>query len=337
MTIRTTVATCQVEMEGSVISYLDPVRWMPEFPGYGQSGDVAFWDEDGLVLGLTETPRWEEGPLYLTLRRDDGSLTDPVEVFPGPEANDVLLPTSPDFDMVLDGGNRERPQFLLGNLARSDEIAKLAGRSGSKTQDGNTIFDLAFIVDDDRVHEADNHLLPGPGDIQDPIDDGLDYPAEGGGGFATLVRLQNHSIVSENQAIVFEGGISEFRLYNDGRASEYIERSIVPMTEENFYPGEWLNTAPVDPAVAAVYDVFVEDIYPSQTATFVSEGAIFTGTLGSWLPLSADYSWSWDVNAPGPYSQPVVFVALRVSIRKDGLILRTSTIVLASVVYSIAP
>lgn len=337
MAIRTTIATCSVEMEGAVIAYLDPVRWMPEYPGYGQSGDVAFWDSETLVMGLTEPPRWADGPLYLTLRRDDGTLTTPVEVSQGPEANDVILPAAPDFDLVLDAGSRERPQFLLGNLTTGDEIAKLAHRGDGGKQDGAQLFDLAFVVDDDRVHEADVHLLPGPGDIQDPIDSGTDYPDEGGGGFATLVRLGAHNIRATNIGIPDadnRGGLARYDLFGDGTAGYYAENgSDTPTSiDEALFPGEWLNTAPVDPSVAAMYEVYVDDFNPPQTASYVAAGAVFTGTLGSWLPLDADHNWSLEADGAvcdALFGAESITVALRVQIRRGTLVLATRTISLA--------
>lgn len=173
MALRTTTVEWSCELQGVGLRYLDPVYWQPLIAGYGQSGDVAFWDLPTLVMGLTEPPDFSSGQdIYLTLQRDDGTLTTPVRVTPGPTTWDVTLPEAPDFTLVLDDGTRERPRFMLGPIG-IDEIAKVAAvTDGGKTQDGAQIYACTGVVDDDRVHERDNPLLPGPGDIQDPIDDG---------------------------------------------------------------------------------------------------------------------------------------------------------------------
>lgn len=174
MAYRQTTVKAQVEMEGVTIAFMDPIRWMPQIHGYGQTGDVAFWDPVGLVMGLSEPVDWTASPVALTLVRDDGSLYGPIVVVPGPTAYDVLLPAAPDFTLVLDDGTRERPKFLLGRLGHSDELVKLTAiRDGGRTPDGAQLYDVEALIDDDRVHVRDNLYLPGPGVIQDPIDTGI--------------------------------------------------------------------------------------------------------------------------------------------------------------------
>ena len=98
-----------------IIAYvLHPVGVAFDTPGYGTTGDVAFWDVGTLTMGLTEPPDWTQAPLFLTLIRDDGTTTEPVEVTAGAEPNEVVLPEAPDFDLVLDDGTRERPKYVLG-------------------------------------------------------------------------------------------------------------------------------------------------------------------------------------------------------------------------------
>ena len=171
---RATTVEASVEMEGVIMSFMDLVRWQPQIAGYGQAGDVAFWNSSTLVMGLSEIPDFSAGAPYLTLVRDDGTLTAPVQVLPGPTPNDVTLPALPDFSLVIDDGLRERPKFLLGPLTTGDEFAKVASLSdGGKTSDGAQLYKVMALIDDARVHAIDNSLLPGPGDVQDPVDDGV--------------------------------------------------------------------------------------------------------------------------------------------------------------------
>lgn len=282
-------------------------------------------------MTLSEPPRWEDGPLFLTLRKDDGSLSEAVEVTPGVGPNDVVLPDAPGFDIIVDHGDREPPQYLLGHPTTGREIAKVINRTAQRESDGTLWFDLDFIVDDDRVHTADSHLLPGPGDIQDPIDDGTDYPPEGGGGFATVARLSTHSVVGGG--VEATSGAAEFTLGIDGRASADGE-----VSGAQTFPGEWLNTAPVDPSVSDDYEVLVHDL--GFVAAAVAGGATFTGTLETWLPLSSDQSWEFAIADIPSYTGPVTInpsesttsVLLSVSIRRSGVVLVTRQLLLQIIV-----
>ncbi|MEO8527292.1 MAG: hypothetical protein ABI460_21350, partial [Caldimonas sp.] len=280
LALRTTTVSAKVEMEGMTVSHLDFVRWQPQIRGYGQSGDVAFWNESTRVMGLTEPPDFSLGTLYLTLRRDDGTLTTPVAVTPGPTASDVTLPGVPDFELVLDDGLRDRPMYVLGTLEDCDEDVKIAAISdGGKTDDGAQLFDITAVIDDDRVHARDTHLLPGPGDVQDPIDDGLDFDSGGG---SRLLHLTNHTIVGNTSV----GDVTAtFTLRTDGTAGADVnDTGGYPVD----YPSEWA-LFPIEPGVSTAYEV-------RATAAF---GGITSGVVGVWMPITTDLSWSLTVLGGG--------------------------------------
>lgn len=280
LALRTTTVSATVEMEGLTVSYMDLVRWQPQIAGYGQTGDVAFWDEASLVMGLTEPPDFSVGTLYLTLRRDDGSLTTPVAVMPGPTAWDVTLPAAPDFDLILDDGGRERPMFILGTLDDCDELAKIAViGDGGKTDQGAQLFEITSVIDDERVHTADNALLPGPGDIQDPIDGGLDFDDAGGG--LVLLHLTDHTLIG----ITSIGDvIAGLRLSTVGAAQGEVTEGGSPASGSPFvYATQW-TSSPIEPAAAALYEV-------RATVTFTSNGTGLDGSgdpAGVWLNLGTE-------------------------------------------------
>jgi hypothetical protein len=279
-----------------------PVRWLPQIPGYGQTGDVAFWDADSLVMGLTERPNWSAGTLYLTLKRDDGSITSPVAVLPGPTAWDIVLPVAPDFDLVLDDGARERPVFLLGPLSTGDELVKISNRKdGGKSDKGAQYFDLEAIVDDPRVHQADNAYLPGPGDVQDPIGlPGDSSGGEGGGGTLVLVTLQDHTIV-DGQIPIGGGSAAGIYVNNDGTLQGYVGTGSVFLPA---FPGEWLLVA-VEPSVAADFEILAHpNIDPSTH--FPGSDAFDT-----WLNLGTTRHWTTTL---GSYA----YVTVNLQIRRVG-------------------
>jgi len=291
---RNRMVSCKTEMQGVIPCYGDPVRWMPEIAGYGQTGDVVGWDADALTMTLTEPADFSLGDTYLSLIRDDGSITTPVLVTPGPDEHQVRLPVEPDFALMLHGAQRERPKFLLGTLADADELVKVTaitdGGKGEAEdgQAGAQLFDIAAVVDDPRVHTVDVHLLPGPGDDQDPIGA---YGDEGGGpGSLYLVNLNPHDIISYNTGAY--PTLATFRLVNNGIAQQDGIIAGIP----NF-PTEWMYYGAIETSIAALYEVRATFIGRTWIGTPDGDPTsipIMSGgdALDTWLNLGTTREWS---------------------------------------------
>ena len=302
---RPRTTTCKTEMQGVLPAFMSPVRWQPEIYGYGQSGDVAYWDEATLVMGLSEPPDWTGGAArYITLVRDDGTLTDPVQVTPGPTNFDVILPAIPDFTMVLDDGTRERPKYLMGPLVGGDELVKvLSIRDGGKGEAGEQLYDVAGVIDDERVHTADIAYLPGPGDIQDPIDIGTEVDT--GGGSLVLTNLTTHFYEQggsflESYLSIKTNGLIEIKSYTNPSVTVYELTS------------EWMLYGVVEASVAALYEVRF-DFPGSGVPSGYLQGS-FTGlSSGVWYPISADRKITVDNTMPlGPFGRlSTVLVSIR--------------------------
>jgi hypothetical protein len=308
---RPRTASCRTEMHGVLPAYMSPCDFLPDIRGYGHSGDVAFWDEATLVMGLTEPPDFSGGTLYLTLMRDDGTLTSAVAVTPGPTAYDVVLPAAPDFELVLDDGTRERPKYLIG----AKETAKvLAITDGGKTDDGAQLFDLAFVLDDERVHTADVHLLPGPGDIQDPVGDPDDSDDESGG-LIVIIDLRAHTVSDQQIGNDLLVSTASFTIHNNGTATSAGNQATLPAISN-----EWIRFAPVELAVAALYEV---------RATLLSETdarPLTAGTLDTWQSCDTTRTWTLQSqNFGDPYEFNAAQKVLRIEIREA-----STTIVQAS-------
>lgn len=277
---RRRVATCKVEMQGTLPAYMSPVRWQPDIPRYGQTGDVCFWDAATLVMGLSEPVTWGADALYLTLIRDDGSLTDAVAVLPGPTAYDVTLPAAPDFGLVLDDGLRERPKYLLGTTT-GDELVKISAiRDGGQDDDGAQLYEIEGVVDDARVHAADNAWLPGPGDVQDPVEGGGDDDDEGGGGAPLIVvKLTDHDI-STFDSYMIPVNTASLTLRNDGTAKQ--DTGVIAYE----WPNEWMQYGAVEHAVAALYEARM--VLKSDD----ENGTLSGDSIGVWLSLGTTRSWT---------------------------------------------
>lgn len=248
---RTRTAQWSTEMQGLLPAYMSPVGVAFDTPDYATAGDVAFWDADTLVMGLTEPPDWSRAPLFLTLLRDDGTATTAVEVLPGPTARDVILPAAPDFELVLDDGTRERPKYVLG---ATDLVKLTAIEDGGTTEDDAQLYQHSGLIDDERVHTADVHLLPGPGEIQDPVGNPDD---DAGGGTVLQPKLTARTLNSAYLSGV--GSVSdpvsvEFELGIDGRLRYSIANGSGNGTGTFTVANEWMQFGDIEPAVAALYE-----------------------------------------------------------------------------------
>lgn len=284
---RTRTVDFKTEMQGMLPAYMSPVDFIADVAGYGHSGDVAFWDVGALTATLTEPADFTGGPLFLTLIRDDGTLTDAVEVAAGATPYEVVMPEAPDFELVLDRGDRERPKYLLGVR---DVVKVLSIADGGKTDDGAQLFEIKGVIDDERVHAADVSLLPGPGDVQDPVGDPDDDPGDsGGGGTLVLPRITDHTFRSQYESgigVLEDDITAAFTLHNDGTLTWALDNgSFGPSSGSITH--EWAPFGPIDVVDAALFEV---------RATVVSSDSadgneVFTGTVGSWLSLDTNRTW----------------------------------------------
>lgn len=258
------------EMEGMLPAFGSPVRVMPRVAGYGSNGDVAFWDAATLLMGVTEPPDWSDAPLYVTLKRPNGTLTAPIAVAPGLGPNDIQLAVLPDFDLEVYGFDRERTKYLIGPMVGADELVKIVSIEDGGRDEGAQAYRLGGFVDDDRVHSADNGLLPAPGEVQDPIDL---TPGEESGGTAPIVQLSDREVLVLPALDEFHS--RTFSLSNTGYAGESGSGAVN-------YPQEWVYARPIDPAAAAQFEVRATQV----------DGYVVGDALGVWLNLGTSRAWT---------------------------------------------
>ncbi len=327
MLLRRRTMTAKLEMQAIRATVLQPYMVLPQIPGYGSvTGDVVDFDAETLVMSLTEPVYFDVGPLYIRLRRDDGSFTAPQQCFPGPTEHDVVLSEEPDFAVIADDGTRERPVFLIGPTTGA-ELAKVSSiRPADGSPRGSPYYDLEFLVDDTRVHTADEAYLPGPGDDQDPIllpgDPGSSnvlvpnlVPAPGyvysvGGGTA-LVDVA-YGQPTQTSRLTFK---------NNGLATDH---------EGNVIERVWMLFGEVELSDASQFEIrftfrtdvsyfLVTTAYGFAMTTDAASVIAPNGgsPLNTWLPLSADQEISLTLDGGSiPYAEAVSTV--QVEIRRVG-------------------
>jgi hypothetical protein len=316
--LRRRACTWQTEMEGILPAYMSVVRFLPDIPGYGQTGDITDYD-GALLVTLSEPVNWVEGAeMAISVRGPHGRFSDPVLITPGPMTDQVYLaaiPSEPIED--FDSGVKERPTFVLGPIHRTDELVKITNiGDGGKTEGGAQLISMAGVIDDIRIHQADNAWLPAPGETQDPINpaDEPDDPNAGGGGdVAPIPRLTGQFLLDPylNDVVAIR---IEFR--NNGEL--WVGRR-VPIRQGSTWfwtkqIAQWMLRPPIELETASRYEVRwtiarFQGGSPVSTDGVQDPGETLILTpekQGQWLPLSTAQVFGYDLWDPG-FSQGFQF------------------------------
>lgn len=325
MAYRRRTVQCVTEMQGMLPAYMSVVRWMPELTSYGQSGDVMDFDSSTMVMTLSERPQFDNSSpstSTITFIRNDGSLTDRIDASPGVGEFEIVIAEAPDFDLSLNDPNSERTKCLFGTTTSSDEMVKLVSLSdGGLSDSGVQLIRIAGVVDDQRVHEADNYLLPAvgsPSDIQDPVNDAAD---DTDSPYAFLsVALRYHRIF----ALGYTVARAAYYLLSDGRSNQHREDNYSTTTDPStdFYrAGEWLSYRPVSTAISGLYSVRCTLVFGTLTLdSSLADGA-------TWMNLATDRMWAIEELVDNLTQTAQIFLEVRLD--SSGIVQSSATIDLA--------
>jgi hypothetical protein len=274
-----------------------------------------------LTLGLSEPCTFTAGAShFISLLRDDGTVTSAIAVTPGPTAYDLVLAAAPDFTLVLDDATRERPKYVFGASGQHRVMVRVLGiRKQGRTKDGAPTIELTTVAEDVRVHTVDNALLPGPGEIQDSVTTSNDDGTDTGGGSLYLVDLLDNLVSSDTSSATDMA--CSFTLNNNGTCSYTSTAGNVIGTA---LTNQWMRFGVCETAVAALYEVRFTWLgttgsAPTGYGTNYDQGTPTSptgGTLDSWLNLgtSRSISLSW----PAANLPTAAVSAVRVEIRVVG-------------------
>lgn len=297
---RRETAAFPLEAEGAMLCINSAIRFAPPMQSWAASGDVVSYDAGTRVMRLTE-PLVPAAGSVIVLVDDVGTAGQPIAITAGAEAGLVVLANDPTFTPTTGAADRERTRWLVGSEEQIGRIVRVRRIEPATKEFGAAPqCTITAVVDDDRVHTADLALLPGVGEIQDPVDPGDDGaaagsspPPSGGGGGPTprpyLSGAQGELTITYQWAP--GPGV---RLTADGRLWQMLGASAIPVG------GQWMTVQPVAAEVAALYEARL-DVAQNQrwVAVDVGDGSAsvlesYTPTLtadspptGAWLPISS--------------------------------------------------
>lgn len=282
------------EMHGLLPAFMDPVFVQPGISGYGSTGDVVDWDAATNVLTLTEAPDFDAGDLSIWLFRNDGTLQGPIAITPGPTSFDVTLAEPPDFALNLEEGDVERPRFILGTLDNAREVVRVTGiADGGLTEATDTdpggaqLFALTGVNDDERIHTADNDLLPSPGEEQDPLGLPDDSDETGGGETLIVIRILEAGLEATTSSTVDTNDLAvAVEFDNTGRLRFIVEAG--GSITSAYQTGQWSLYGQIETSKAELYEIRATLIYSYDWPD--SDNAL-TGTFDAWQSLGTTRTW----------------------------------------------
>jgi hypothetical protein len=178
---RRKVVKFTTEMEGFIPCYGDLIALSHDVPDWGQSGDVLAFDALTNTVTLSEAISFApSGQSYVIFNKPSGDPHGPYPVIPPPtptwddltgfweeeeitkfdrlRGDQIVLGDVLDFPLETDL-SRERTRFafgLLHNYYQRLRVVGIAPRTAEQVE-------IIAVSEDDRVHEADDSLLPEPG------------------------------------------------------------------------------------------------------------------------------------------------------------------------------
>lgn len=320
-------ASFSTELEGMIPAFGSAAVFSPSLPGWGRGGDVVNFNTSTLVITVTEPIIWAPGAThYMTFIKRNGTLSDPVVVSPGSSEFQAVLSSQPVEPLYIDDADAERTRYLFGSGVPYESILRVLGVKNSSDDKGLRTYTINGVIEDDRVHAADVHLLPAAGEVQDPVDPSTADGGSGGGGGDSGVALR--AFLAPQTLRLFEtsanfppGNISA-QFKNDGLMSISSQNSAatgVPTAIQptDATPDMWLlGRIARTPAQAGLFQI---------RATLLAGDPPLVGNLDVWEGL--DTSRTWIVQAVG--SPVVVATDILFEVR-----LAATGIVQASAVFS---
>jgi predicted phage tail protein len=141
----------QTEMEGFIPSFGDLIAISHDMPQWGQFAEVLGYDNETLLLAVSEPLVFTTGTHYVGLRRRDGSVSGPYAVTAGPTDYQVHLSTTLDFTPYT-GMNEERTHIVFGPGETWRQPAKVI----SVRPRGLYAVEIECINEDPSVHTAES-------------------------------------------------------------------------------------------------------------------------------------------------------------------------------------
>lgn len=330
------------ELEGMIPAFGSAVVFAPSLPHWGHGGELV-----STVVGppfkatLSEPAAWDGSATkhYVSMLRADGSLSPPYEVTKGSNEFEVVFVTTPDFTLFTQKAYSERTRYVFGAGVPYETVLRVLNIRTTTDEKGVRSFTISGVVDDERVHTADAHLLPsGPEVPVDPItglplpidpdlppivQDPIDNPTDPGTGSGTaLIPYMKEPFPPDPSRSwgPFEQtyhDINYIRFASNGAAFVAFGSGDGGTTNRL---GSWwlLGGGAFTPAQCADFQI---------RATLLEGDALLDGVMDTWLVMSSDRVWDNQIAADVTGAEtPGSLVRFEIRLVASGEVLETRDI-----------
>jgi hypothetical protein len=282
-------ASFTTEMEGMLPAFGSAVAFAPSLMGWGVTGDLVDYDSEALTLTLSEPVAWVAGAShYLSVVERTGGLSTPVLVTPGASDYTVVLSSPLVETPSIDQADEDRTKYLFGVSQPYSRVLRVLGIRDTKEGDGRVKYSVNGVIEDDRVHAADNFLLPTDGMVQDDVDAPTDDGSGSGG--ALIVFLEDVSVAADGA----HAAEADVWLRNTGIGESGIG--------SGRFTGQWLLASPHPAVDCALFEA---------RADMLGGTAVGGSALGVWLGLGVDRGWNLIVTGDGASASATIRVQIR--------------------------
>ena len=157
--------------EALLAAYGELVALSHDLPtGLPQSAEVFTYDTSTRTLVSTQKMLWTDGVQhYVSVGTRDGGNSDSIPCARGATDDVIVLGSAPGFGISeYDDARFEPTRFFFDAAPLERKLLKLKGIRPS----GENSYAMMGVIENDRVHTADNPYLPAPGEVQDVFDYG---------------------------------------------------------------------------------------------------------------------------------------------------------------------
>lgn len=295
-------ASFTTELEGMLPAFGSATVFSPNLKGWGRSGDVVSYNSGTREMQLTEPVEWTPGALhYLSVMDRKGNLVTPIQVSPGSDTYRVILATALSFSPSVDKADEDRTKYIFGTGRAYETVLRVLSIRNTADASGRKSYAISGVIEDERVHLVDAHLLPTDATVQDPVPAfGEAAVDDGAGSGAITVPFLETALMNGSPSVEVTVSNDGTVMYNAGTLTNFDGESFTNPTR---LANQWALAAPRSLVETSLFEIKVE--------IFSLTGELTGSAVNTWLSLATTRSWRTEVTVPGGFAEVGLHVYIR--------------------------
>lgn len=306
---RTTVKWTS-ELDGLLPAYGSLVAVAHDVPGWGQHAEVSGFDAATLTLTTSQPLEWTANTThFVRLMTRIGDVTSAIEVTRAGTDDTMILSSAPGFFVVDTESNPdlERTKLVFGPADNVGEMVRLK----SIRPRGNGEIEMSGVVEDVRVHEADNAFLPVANEVQDAPPTGAYDPVD---------AVWRDPVLAD-VSFTWPAGVMQIDTVWSHRIEFTVRAAGTLFTDYEWFGlyggvvvGQWLSPTPPTQAALQRLEMRWTGINyaypPADGWTLATQGGD-SPPYNTWVPLTVDHQFWLPPNSSSNYIQDELLIEIR--------------------------